>query len=462
MESYLLGSAEVTPQSPQLVHDVRKGSSTESISETVNIAATGYVKDATGSTVVADLVRGPILEKSGGKIGSYWGSAQNLQYTATVQSVVETNGSATFAISDTATDLEKIFEGVTNARYIAELIDGAGTRLYGWIGGVSVSSNVYTFSVYNGVTLGTQNWFQGGSTAFDQAKGSTAKIFKYATSLTFGSSDTFTEEVPFHGPGNPDKAGETEFKFLAGLTDGQYGVDYQNNRFLGRKANADDTEVFTYTTYEQPASNVDVLSVVPGTGATNLGKAVDSVAGATDTGVAALFVRDDSLTALTPIDGDYVHGRTNANGALWVTLADLLSGEDQTNNLLQTHNKPTATSTYAFSKDVSSALEASSIAKASTGNFHGAFGVIDATAPTDLYYVQALDSASLPADGAVTHIVTPVPVNHINGTDSSFDFGETFKLNPANAASGIVLVLSTTLVTKTIAGAYLFGTVAYK
>jgi len=63
--------------------------------------------------------------------------------------------------------------------------------------------------------------------------------------------------------------------------------------------------------------DVDVLSIVPGTGATNLGKAVDDAAGATDTGVAALFVRDDALTTLTPADGDYVRGRTDSVGRLW-------------------------------------------------------------------------------------------------------------------------------------------------
>ena len=65
--------------------------------------------------------------------------------------------------------------------------------------------------------------------------------------------------------------------------------------------------------------DVDVTSVIAGTGATNLGKAVDAVAGATDTGVALLVVRDDSLTTLTPIDGDYTHLRVSSTGALHVT-----------------------------------------------------------------------------------------------------------------------------------------------
>lgn len=65
--------------------------------------------------------------------------------------------------------------------------------------------------------------------------------------------------------------------------------------------------------------NVDVVSQTPGTGATNLGKAVDAVAGGADVGVALLAVRDDTLSALTPTDGDYTHVRVNSQGALHVT-----------------------------------------------------------------------------------------------------------------------------------------------
>lgn len=64
--------------------------------------------------------------------------------------------------------------------------------------------------------------------------------------------------------------------------------------------------------------DVDVTSVIPGTGATNLGKAADAVAGATDTGVAPLAIRDDALATLTPVDGDYAPLRLNSVGALWV------------------------------------------------------------------------------------------------------------------------------------------------
>lgn len=70
---------------------------------------------------------------------------------------------------------------------------------------------------------------------------------------------------------------------------------------------------------------VDVLSVIPGTGATNLGKQVDSAAGGTDSGVATLAVRNDTLTTLTPADGDYTNLRVGSKGELWVTLATALT-----------------------------------------------------------------------------------------------------------------------------------------
>lgn len=67
--------------------------------------------------------------------------------------------------------------------------------------------------------------------------------------------------------------------------------------------------------------DVDVTRVIPGTSATHLGKAIDSVAGATDTGVAMLAVRDDALTTLTPADGDYVPLRVDSTGAVHVRIS---------------------------------------------------------------------------------------------------------------------------------------------
>lgn len=77
--------------------------------------------------------------------------------------------------------------------------------------------------------------------------------------------------------------------------------------------------------------DVDVTSVVPGTSATSLGKAIDTAAGATDTGVAPLALRDDALSGLTPAEGDYAPLRVDANGALWTrddVLEAVVSGSE--------------------------------------------------------------------------------------------------------------------------------------
>jgi hypothetical protein len=65
----------------------------------------------------------------------------------------------------------------------------------------------------------------------------------------------------------------------------------------------------------------EVLSVIPGVGATNLGKAIQSAQGTTDTGVPALVVRNDTLADLSGADGDYAPIQVNADGAVYTTVS---------------------------------------------------------------------------------------------------------------------------------------------
>jgi hypothetical protein len=66
--------------------------------------------------------------------------------------------------------------------------------------------------------------------------------------------------------------------------------------------------------------DVDVLSIVPGTGATNLGKAEDAAHTSADTGVMALAVRRDADTTLVDTTGDYAPLQVNAAGSLKVAI----------------------------------------------------------------------------------------------------------------------------------------------
>jgi hypothetical protein len=72
--------------------------------------------------------------------------------------------------------------------------------------------------------------------------------------------------------------------------------------------------------------DVDVTSIIPGTAATNLGKAIQSQQASTDTGVAALVVRNDTLSDLAGADGDYSALQVNASGALYVCAPTITTG----------------------------------------------------------------------------------------------------------------------------------------
>lgn len=118
-------------------------------------------------------------------------------------------------------------------------------------------------------------------------------------------------------PGTPAYSVRQDTPSSTTSTDGDYQPLKSNN--IGRLYTSSTIDA-ALPTGTNNIGDVDVLSVVPGTGATALGKAADSAAGSTDTGVAALCIRDDAVATLTPVDGDYTHCRTNARGALWVDL----------------------------------------------------------------------------------------------------------------------------------------------
>lgn len=159
-------------------------------------------------------------------------------------------------------------------------------------------------------------------------------------------------------------------------------------------------------------------------------------------------------------EGQFGPLQESPNGGMMTQDEALRADEDLTNNVSQSVLKPLSVATYTPTRDSSTALEASSISKASAGNLIGYEGNIDKSAATGIYYVLFLDSATLTGDGAVTHLISPEVIVHTTGTDSHF-VSKPFKYDIA-AANGITSCLSTTMVTKTIAGAYLFYTVEVK
>jgi hypothetical protein len=71
--------------------------------------------------------------------------------------------------------------------------------------------------------------------------------------------------------------------------------------------------------------DVDVTSVIPGSGATNLGKAEDAAHASGDVGVMALAVRKDAAAASSGTDGDYEPLSTDSTGQLRVAVGNTVT-----------------------------------------------------------------------------------------------------------------------------------------
>lgn len=71
--------------------------------------------------------------------------------------------------------------------------------------------------------------------------------------------------------------------------------------------------------------DVDVTSIVPGAGATNLGKAEDAAHSSGDVGVMGLTVRQDTAAALGGTDADYQPFITDASGRLHVNVGNTVT-----------------------------------------------------------------------------------------------------------------------------------------
>ena len=123
--------------------------------------------------------------------------------------------------------------------------------------------------------------------------------------------------------------------------------------------------------------DVDVLSVVPGVAATSLGKAIQSAQGTTDTGVAALVVRNDTLADLAGADHDYAPLQVNASGALYTTVASL----------------PSDGKNYVWKEGLNSTISGitNGILDCSTLNIPSGTQLTVATLSNDIYEIQTVE-----------------------------------------------------------------------
>jgi hypothetical protein len=162
--------------------------------------------------------------------------------------------------------------------------------------------------------------------------------------------------------------------------------------------------------------DVDVTSVIPGTGATNLGKAIDTALGATDTVVGMGVVRDDALTTLTEIDGDISIGRVTSTGRLWTSATIDAALPAGTNGI----GKLTANAGVTIG-----AVEIAAAQTLATVTTVGTVTTITTVAPGAGTIAKAEDVASADADVGVPSMVVrkAVPANS-SGTDGDYEFAQ--------------------------------------
>ena len=163
--------------------------------------------------------------------------------------------------------------------------------------------------------------------------------------------------------------------------------------------------------------DVDVTSVIPGVGATNLGKAIQSAQGTTDTGVPALVVRNDTLADLAGSDHDYAPLQVNASGALYVEVktSGLPSGAatEAKQDTIETTLTAIETDADTIAGAVSGTeMQVDVVASLPAGS--AAIGKLAANSGVD---IGDVDVTSLPALPAGSNTIGKVDVNAIAPVD---------------------------------------------
>lgn len=271
------------------------------------------------------------------------------------------------------------------------------------------------------------------------------------SSFTFGTGTILTTLTPFRGVSaetierngfNTTKTGQARAVAVTlGYRNGQFSIDHEHGVIYGVKATAGTADTGTYKVLvpggsSTIGSNVNVSQIggvataaaaQPSDGLTNptvgsFGAFGSSFNGttwdrtrsgqtsnsATVTGqlnVLSMARYNAAPTART--EGQFGNLQADANGNINTNLNTLLSGEDQTNNLLEVIWKPVAVSTYAGTKVQNNSFQTTNL-KATPGNFLG-MRVTNTTG--NVRYLQLHNTATTPGGGATAQESFLVPAN---------------------------------------------------
>jgi hypothetical protein len=197
-------------------------------------------------------------------------------------------------------------------------------------------------------------------------------------------------------------------------------------------------------------------SIVPGTGATHLGKAEDAVHTSGDTGVAILSVRRDALNTTSPTSasGDYQTFATDQEGVQWVRPQAVYNSTPPTvTNTNRVDLQANVNGQLLVAQEVTShfynvATDIDISVKASAGRLKSIRATNDNAA---VRYLLIHNKASAPVGGDAPIAAYPIPA----GTPTNpgvIELGKDFFLdNGLVLSTGIAVAISTTAATYTAA-----------
>lgn len=191
---------------------------------------------------------------------------------------------------------------------------------------------------------------------------------------------------------------------------------------------------------DQSAVPISSTALVPGTGATNLGKAEDAGHSSGDTGVYVMGTRQDSPSATAGNSGDYQGAAYTAQGAQWSTLTPSTTGGW---DKWSTPNNNSNAALVATAGGVQ--------VKASAGTFGGYYCF---NPNSVVIYLQVFDTSSAVTLGTTRpHLVFGIPANSAANLEIA---------NGVNMANAIKIAATTTASGNTAPSTGLDVTIFYK
>jgi hypothetical protein len=221
------------------------------------------------------------------------------------------------------------------------VVDSSGNHVssFGGSGGTAIADDAaFTAAVTNVTPVGgivtSDSVDSGDAGAFAMLANRQQKVTLYDSAgveLAVGGGTQYDEDTAHVSGDKVNMAGVVRVDSAASLAsaDGDRTC-LQVDSTGSLRVNVANTVTTTISSIAAGTNNIgdmDVLSVVPGTAATNLGKAEDAAHASGDTGVMALAVRTDTAAAGSGSTGDYEALHTDSAGALWARLVSELADD---------------------------------------------------------------------------------------------------------------------------------------